>query len=149
MTIKTKILIGILVIIFILVVGWYFLEFFQNSGKVLINTDRQEYEIKESLRIKIKNDFRRNICFSSCYPYYLENKDGEWEFYPYGKCLKMDIIENCVKPGQEKTFEIKLEFVNEGSHRISVPVCQGCAIGDLFSENKRFYSNEFTIQEKL
>ncbi len=116
---------------------------------VLVLTDKTEYNIGETLKITIKNNLRKNICFSSCYPYYLEIKEGqEWKPYSYGVCGKSDIIEYCVNSRENKTFEIDLFSASKGHHRISIPVSFDLKTGEKFKEDKRFYSNEFEIAEK-
>ncbi len=147
MSTKTKILIVIL-IVFVIPAGWLIWKWQSYSMVVLSSTDKIEYEEGENLRVSIKNSFKKNICFSSCYPYFLEKKNGQWESYPYGVCEKPDINKTCIEPGQIKIFEINLSFVEERLHRLALPVCVGCEQGEEFEEIKRFYSNEFTISEK-
>jgi hypothetical protein len=148
MKIQTKILIGfliILVLVSVFLIWWKY----QISGNVSIVTDKKEYEIEEVLKLTIENNLNKNICFSSCYPYYLERKNGEWKSYPYGKCQKTDLVINCIKPGEKKAFQIDdLSYAKEGLHRLSIPVCINCKLVDPFKEEKRFYSNEFRIKEK-
>jgi len=142
---KILILIGIFVV-FIFVLG---ISLVIQSRQVNVGTDKTEYLKSENLRLTIKNNLKEkeNICFSSCYPYYLERKDRKWEFYPYGECQRTDLIERCIEPADSKTFEINLSsWVKEGLHRIRLPICINCKIGDEFKESKRFYSNGFTIK---
>jgi hypothetical protein len=146
---RIKFLIGILVVVALGGAGWLvwqWQDYLVGGVKVTIQTDKEKYPPGESLIVTINNNFRKNICFSSCYPYYLEKKDGEWISYPYGKCKKFDITEICMKPNQVKAFEIQLNRAKEGLHRIAVPACIGCHIVDFFREDKRFYSNEFLIK---
>jgi len=152
---KKLLIIGIIVVI-ILFIGLFIWQKIQVAGEVKITTDKTEYSPEETLKVSINNTLRKNICFSSCYPYYLEKKNGstsspqsgEWKSYPYGKCDRADIIEKCINSGKTKTFEIDLSSVKikEGLHRIAIPICQGCKIGKDFKETKIFYSNEFTIK---
>lgn len=119
-------------------------------GRVSLITDKTEYAKKETLRITIKNNLKRDICFSSCYPYYLEKKEEKsrkWKPYPYGECGTKNLVEKCLESGGTKIFELNLLlFYNTGSHRIAVPVCFDCKPGEDFKESKRFYSNKFTIK---
>ena len=150
MTIK-KFLI-ILVIVFsilfaiILWMGWkgYQLQ----KGELSIVTDKTEYEPGGILKVKIKNNFGEQICFSSCYPYLLESKNEKWESYKYVECQKLNGNGHCMKAGELKAFELTLPQISDGSHRLAIPVCIGCKSEDTFRENKRFYSNEFKIKEK-
>ncbi|MBU4298868.1 hypothetical protein KJ636_02400 [Patescibacteria group bacterium] len=116
--------------------------------KVTITTDKTEYTRQDKIKIKIENKFRKNICFSSCSPFSLqEKKEKEWESYPHEECKDENRAENCFKSGL-KAFEIDLSLTKQGLNRIAIPVCIDCKEGDEFKEGKRFYSNEFTIKGK-
>jgi hypothetical protein len=137
----------IVALILILVVSWIGWRGYQlQKGKVLITTDRTKYEAGSVLRVKIKNNSWENICFSSCYPYYLEKKNTKWESYKYVECHDSDGNGNCTDAQKEKFFELVLPKTSEGLHRLAVPVCGGCQSEDFFKEEKKFYSNEFTIE---
>jgi hypothetical protein len=97
------------------------------------------------LRIKIKNVSSKNVCFSSCYPYFLEKKDKEWKPYSYEGCPKENINQFCLKPKETKVYEI-LGEKEKGIHRIVLPACLGCNAGEVFRNDKIFYSNEFIIK---
>lgn len=118
------------------------------NESVDIKTNKSIYFKNEILNITIKNNLNKSICFSSCYPYYLEKKDKgqKWKLYPYGKCPRKDIIQTIIYPSKSKTFEIRSFRINNGLHRIVVPIDIGCKKGDKFREVKRYYSNEFTIR---
>ena len=116
------------------------------TQKIVILTDKTGYQNGGSLRIKIRNLSLRNICFSACYPYYLEIKDGQWKSYNYQACPYDDLAESCLTLLGTKTFEISLPRVKSGIHRISVPICNNCRAGQGFEETGRFYSNEFEIE---
>jgi len=118
------------------------------KGEILITTDKTEYESGETLKVKIQNKFREQICFSSCYPYLLESKNENWESYKYAECQEFDGNGHCMKAGELKAFELTLPQISDGFHRLTVPVCVGCESEDTFRETKRFYSNEFTIKKK-
>ena len=137
-------LILLVIILLILWMGWkgYQLE----KGEVLIITDKTEYEAGGNLKVKIKNNFSKQICFSSCYPYLLEKKNEKWESYKYVECQKFNGNGHCLKAGQLKAFELTLPKVSEGLHRLAIPICIGCKSEDIFREDKRFYSNEFTVK---
>jgi hypothetical protein len=113
-----------------------------------IFTNRTDYRDGEKLKVTIKNTLNENICFSSCYPYYMEKKNDNWESYDYGICDKENINEVCIEPDEVKAFEIDLVLVEKGPHRLALPACLGCNVGDYFREIKRFYSNEFIIEGK-
>ena len=117
-----------------------------NKGNVKINTDNGDYSIGDKLRIRIENNLEEKICFSSCYPYYFEKNEGAWNNYRYKECFKEDIIDDCVDSNDVKAFELEIPTVKTGIHRIALPACIGCGFKDLFSENNRFYSNDFIIK---
>jgi len=114
--------------------------------KIVVVTDGIKYDNEGTLRVKIKNLFLKKICFSSCYPYYLEKKDGVWRPYSYQDCQGPNLVEKCIGPGRVKAFEISLPLIKKGVHRIVVPICEDCRAGEEFQESKRFYSNEFEIE---
>jgi len=136
----------LIIFIIVLWMGWkgYQLQ----KGEISIITDKAEYESGGILKVKIKNNFPKQICFSSCYPYLLESKNEEWESYKYVECQKFDGNGHCLKAGDLKAFELTLPEVSEGLHRLAIPVCIGCKSEDTFKEDMRFYSNEFKIKEK-
>ncbi len=118
----------------------------KNSIKAKVFTDRGEYKIGNALKVDIENHSTKDICFSSCFPYYFERKDGVWEKYKYGDCPQDNIAENCVAPNKIKAFELNIPPIDKGIHRLAVPACIGCAIKDKFRDDKWFYSNEFTVK---
>ena len=126
--------------------GWkgYQLE----KGGISIITDKTEYEAGSNLKVKIKNNFGEQICFSSCYPYLLESKNEKWESYKYIECQKFNGNGHCIKAGDLKAFELTLPQVPEGLHRLAIPVCFDCKSEESFKEEQKFYSNEFWIREK-
>lgn len=151
MLLRRKILIwflAIVVLFFGILGGGIWLSF--KGGlpeKVEIFTDKTEYQLGGSLRLKIKNNSKDTLCFSSCYPYLLEKKtERGWESYNYVDCPKKDLNEKCIKPGKVKAFELVLIDGKRGLHRIRIPACVSCKEGEEFKENKRFYSNQFLIK---
>jgi len=141
----TKALIGILAIVILISVLLIWRNY-QAAGSISVQTDKTEYQPGDSLKVKIKNNFRKNISFSSCYPYYLEKKNENWESYKYGDCQKDNENWYYIEPQKEKAFEITLPDAADGLHRLSIPVCIGCEDKESFREDKRFYSNEFLIK---
>ncbi len=118
-----------------------------SEGQVSVITDKSEYEASKVLKVKIENDSRKSICFSSCYPYYLEKKkEGKWKDYSYADCLTDNLVEKCISPGEVKAFELTLPLIDAVSHRLAIPACVGCSINEMFEEDERFYSNEFIIK---
>lgn len=140
----------IFILIFAILFGilfWEVLNFLLFRGEVLISTNKSEYKKGENIIVKIENKTNKKICFSSCYPYYLERKNGEWKSYLYDNCPELDLTTTCIKPNKEKFFQIDdFSYAKEGSHRLLVPVCVGCDLAENFKEDKKFYSNEFLIK---
>ena len=118
------------------------------SPKILAETDAFEYKTGGLLKVKIKNNLASTICFSSCYPYYIERQEsGVWKSYNYTSCQKENITDNCCNYKNTKAFEIELPELENGLYRLSIPVCKECHIGDKFREDMYFYSNSFTIKK--
>ncbi len=145
---QTKIIIGILAVV-VLFGGFLLWKNYQPAGNILIQTDKTEYQPGDTLKVKIKNNIGKNISFSSCYPYYLERKNEKWESYKYTECHELNGNGHYIAPKQEKTFEIILPETLDGLHRLAIPVCIDCKNNDFFRDDKRFYSNEFTIKKEV
>lgn len=118
-----------------------------NGDAISIFTEKKRYSADEELRVEIKNDTEEKICFSSCYPYFMQADGGTWGNYPYAECEKENMAETCIDPGDLKAFAISLNrmFVRPTLHRLAIPACIGCALGDEFRVDKILYSNEFKI----
>jgi len=138
-----KLLIGILLVLLLVLVLGFLLK---SPHEITITTDRTEYSLGEAPTITIKNNLTSNICLSSCYPYYLEKNSGEWKTYLYEECKKPDLVEICIEPNQAKGLELIISAADPGLHRVALPSCVNCQVGEKFEENERFYSNEFTIK---
>jgi len=146
---EKKFLTIILIIIIALDIAfliWQWKNYALPFGSLSITTDKTEYQPGENLKVKIKNNFGENICFSVCYPYYLDRKNENWESYKYVECRDFNGNGHCIEAKKEKAFELTLPQVPDGLHRLAIPICIGCKDKDTFKENKRFYSNEFTIK---
>ena len=146
---KLLILIILIVILIILIVGFLVWKSYKiEKEEATIITHKTEYLGGENPRVKIENNSREKICFSSCYPYYLESNNGGFKSYKYGNCQKDNLAETCIEPNQIKVFELVLDKVGikKGAHRIAVQACIGCALQDNFRQDKFFYSNEFIIK---
>lgn len=142
---KEFLIIGVGIVALVAIILIAFLIFSNNNIKVI--TDKSEYEAGQALKVKIENNSRKNVCFSSCYPYFLEKKKEEkWEEYLYSKCLTDNLVEICVNPKEVKAFELTLFSMDGGFHRLAIPACVGCNVSEIFQEDKRFYSNEFIVK---
>jgi hypothetical protein len=137
---------ALLFFVFLLGVVLYF-----NSGenKELIKafTEKKRYSASEELKVEIKNNTENKICFSSCYPYFMQTDEGRWGNYAYPQCEKENVVETCIDPSDLKAFAISLNqmFVKPALHRLAIPACVGCALGEEFRVDKILYSNEFEI----
>jgi len=142
-----KLLIVILVALLLILVFGFLLKTPPTlEERVIITTDRTEYSLGQAPTMTIKNNLTTNICISSCYPYYLQKNNGEWKNYLYEECGDPDLVEMCIEPNQTKSLELIISVTDSGLHRITVPFCVDCQIGEEFEENEKFYSNEFTIK---
>ena len=113
---------------------------------VKILTDKGEYSPGEMLKVKIENNSEEKFCFSSCYPYYIQKKNGGWETYRYVDCPQEDVVDNCVAPKSIKAFELEVPPVSEGPHRLAISACLSCQIRELFKKEKSFFSNRFFVK---
>ncbi len=146
LTIIPKVIIVVLILI-IIGLGFSFLKVAKYTRSVNIITDKTEYSNESALKVKIENGLKEKICFSSCYPYYLEKKNTGWEGYNYSDCLKDNLNDKCVDAKQVKAFEIKLPSLEKGTYRLAIPICAGCNVPEKFKKDQWFYSNEFIINE--
>jgi len=114
---------------------------------VSIYSDKEEYLKRESLKVAIRNNLGKTVCFSSCYPYLLEKKNSneEWEKYLYVGCEEENVARDCIESQKVKAFEI-LSEIEKGVHRLYLSACIGCKAGERFREDKVFYSNDFLIK---
>ena len=139
------ILVTLAVLIFLSLRGYQILK----QKELSVTTFQEEYSVGENPKIKIKNNLTERICFSSCYPYYLEKNNGSpLKSYPYGGCPHPDVAEICMAPREVKLFEILLDnmTLEKGHHRVAIPACIRCALRENFRKDKFFYSNEFMIK---
>jgi len=141
----------IILIVFVFL-GFFknFKEYFKQSislASVSIITEKNEYKSGDNLKLNITNNSGKTICFSSCYPYFLERKDKEWKSCNYVGCDRANIHDGCIENNKIKAFELKLpaEVAGGSLHRIAVPVCIDCKVDDSFKESLRYHSNEFSI----
>jgi len=126
---------------------------YSNSGKekelVKTFTEKKRYSATEELKVEIKNNMEESVCFSSCYPYFMQSEEGIWSNYLYPQCEKKNLVENCIEPNDTKAFGILLNemFVKPALHRLAIPACIGCIVGDQFRVDKILYTNEFEIKK--
>jgi len=141
-----KILIGILLVLILFLIFSFLTKDRQEAEKeVIITTDKKEYGSNEALTMTVKNNLTNSICFSPCSLGLLEKKNGQWEIYNYEECKKPDECLERIESNQVKSFEFDIYAIEPGLHRINLPTCIDCQIGEVFREDQIFYSNEFTI----
>lgn len=140
-----KIIGGIVIVVVIIIIGSYFSQNIKPK-EIKVITEKKEYQLGEALKIKIENNLKKVICFSSCYPYYFEKKDGGWISYHYESCPNSDLVDSCINPKQVKAYEIVTPALKTGLHRLALPACLGCSAQEKFHGDKWLYSNEFILK---
>lgn len=138
---------GIIILAIIIIVGFYSSQREDKAEEVNVITEKTEYQVGESLKVKIENNLKAGICLSSCYPYYLEKRDGNWDSYHYQNCPNSNTVEKCINSRETKAFEIIIPPVKTGLHRLALPACLSCNLQEKFREEKWLYSNDFVINE--
>lgn len=130
----------------IVVVLW--LMFSPKPAKVMVATDRNDYRTGDSLEVSFKNELDKQVCFSACYPYYVEKKDGVgiWTPYSYDGCQESDAASGCIAAKSGKKFVLTLDEIKPGLNRLKIPVCIGCSDGQAFKSDSVIYSNNFEIK---
>jgi len=104
------------------------------------------YKQGNNPQLKIENYLGASICFSTNFPYYIEKKIGEeWKEYKYLGPDGEDFITKCMSPRDIKAFEL-ISPIRKGLHKIAIPVCSNCKIGQKFNESERFYSDQFIVK---
>lgn len=115
------------------------------TPEISVTANKTGYSRQEFPVITIRNNAADSLCLSGCYPYYLEKNDGSWESYNYDECKEPDLIKRCIKPKEAVGLELLIEQPLLGLHRVAIPVCLNCQVGNNFKEDKKLYSNEFLI----
>ena len=139
------IIVGLVILAAIILIS-YFLPKEGIKEAINVLTDKEEYTLGENLRVKIDNNTRDKFCFSTCYPYFFEKKDGEWTSYEYAECPEQDMVDSCVNPKEVKAFELTIPPVEKGIHRLMIQACVGCISNELFKKEKELISNQFIIK---
>lgn len=138
---------SIVILVFLVLVVVFLISKEKGAGLIIeVITDRQEYKTGESLKVKIGNNLKEIVCFSSCYPYYIQKQENGWESYHYVECPKENLAEKCVEPNKVKAFELTLPDIEQGIHRLAISACVGCAFSQSFKEDEKFYSNNFIVK---
>jgi len=146
-TVKILKIFAIVVVIFLVswTVGLFVWKSYQPYD-ILAVTNNTKYALEEPLRVRFENKTEKTFCFSTRVPYYIEIKEGfRWKSYPYALISAEDVVLKCMKPGDTKIFELSL-FGKEGVHRLVIPICLGCEMGDEFKEDRRIYSTVFVVK---
>ena len=112
-------------------------------------TNKREYAAGSSLDVGIQSNLGKAICFSSCYPYLLQKEEdgnGNWQNYTNAECLSSDVVSTCVPDKGFKEFRLSLDSVETGAHRMMIPICLDCQIGQGFRQDEILYSNIFQVR---
>jgi len=113
-----------------------------------VKIEKSYYSQGESLRLNVKNHLSEKVCFSSCYPYFLEKReDGKWVRYEYSDCPEENVNEICIFPKELKGFKISLDAIEPGVHRVVIPVSDGREEGEEFQEIKKVSSDKFMVSK--
>lgn len=115
-----------------------------------VKTDKDIYSREDKIKVTVKNNLGKPICFESCNPYWLQKKDGDWEDFTYKTCEDHYLqIKECLQPGAIKVFENPVSTygytMESGIYRYAVKICINCEVGGKTSGQKTIYSNEFKI----
>jgi len=143
------VILGIIILAAIIAASYFLPEkpaekWVENNIRIL--TDKTEYSPGDVLKIKIENNSEEKICFSSCYPYYIQRRNKGWETYHYTDCPEDNVVNNCIEANSVKAFETTLPPINKGSHRLAIEACVACQLKELFRKEKSFFSNQFFIK---
>jgi len=137
----------IITILLLVLIGAWLAFFLWSNRSLAVKVNGEAHNRGEEMKVEVRNKFwNKNLCLSSCYPYFLEKKDGTWDRYSYKECDIDDRISVCLGPRDEKVFRTLLPKVSPGVHRITVPVCEDCNLGTVFHEEDLFYSDTFEIR---
>lgn len=124
-------------------------EVVEFEKKVVIVTDKAEYELGETLKLTVNNNLSKKICFESCNPYFFEKENLKWEGFLIKLC-EASFITECLEPGTTKVFEevlSKLDF-SPGTYRIGSRIFVNCVDKTFNCEkDETAYTSEFTIKE--
>ncbi len=142
----------ILALLFLVLVvsgGIFWFIGLNEKKSLVVVTDKNGYVSSGELKLKVENSMGKEICFSSCYPYSIQDKGDGWGNYAYTGCDKEDTISTCVGSKGVKAFAISLGNFSLGYdyYRLAIPACIGCAVGDKFRADETFYSNEFLVNK--
>lgn len=122
---------------------------FVDYEELLIKTDKQEYSSEEKAKIIIENISDKKVCFSSCYPFYVQIQDQTKKFYKYEECSFEDVASVCIDPKQKKAFEVDLKdqriLSSTNNYRFVISACLSCKLGDRFIKEGLFFSNQFKV----
>lgn len=134
----------IIVLIIVILFAGFSLAFKSRGVKII--TQQTEYGAGDSLKLKTENFLGKDVCFSACYPYYIESKEAGWAADEYSQCSVANLAEKCLAPKEMRALESFLPNLNKGTYRLAVPVCVGCNAQEAFKPDRWFYSNEFIIK---
>lgn len=112
-----------------------------------VELSKQIYDKGEKVRITVRNNTLKQICFSSCYPYYLQVKNGDWHSYNYSECFEEDLNVPCLSSGESRKFKFTLrKSIRSEIHRIAIPIDKEGTAGEKFEEDKKIYSEPFEVK---
>lgn len=141
--------IKILAVVALILIGITAFFWGQRSSQppVSIELNKQMYNRGEEIRITVRNNSFGQICFSSCFPYYLQRKDKNWHSYDYPSCPEKNMNIPCLSSGQTRKFKFELgQSLQDGLHRIAVPINKKATAGEGFEEDQKVHSPPFEVK---
>jgi hypothetical protein len=126
------------------------------SKEINIFTDKTEYEYVNEpegvIKLTVKNNLDKSICFESCNTYYLlKRRNSDWEEVDKKLC-EFNSIKECIQPSETKTFEYIRTWKEEGIYKFAIPIFFKEEIKNFSSKYNEIvkiaYSNEFKIKTK-
>jgi hypothetical protein len=118
-----------------------------SQGTVSVSTDKDKYELNQSITVSIHNRGHDPIFFGGCNDFIVEKWEGEWKVDIQKICIWEGFPEKLL-PRSKKNYEIHIE--KEGTYRIRFEYGIGCEEGKPLSQAscslfKTIYS-EFKVE---
>ena len=114
---------------------------------VSVELSKDIYKRGEEMQLTVGNNSFKKICFSTCFPYYLQYKEENWNTYNYPSCSEKNLNMPCVSPGESKTFSFSLnKKLREKIHRLAIPINRGGEKGSKFEEDQKVHSEIFDVK---
>ena len=126
-----------------------------DTVSLILQTDREQYEANETIKVTVRNVSTFDIYYSTCMPTRLEQIEGD-EIkgvlgFPVCECICLAEL----KPNESWIHEVDLSWLNEiglstdlgSEYRILLSFYRDEAMGDLLEESE-LYTNRFVLQSE-